>query len=90
MIFDDQLRACRLLWLEYPVSVQSRQVNLNRIYSTPFPRQRELPLWFGVAATKKDGLRVIPFTLPTVFLLKLIPDGKQVPLAPDLSKDKRW
>jgi len=42
-------------------------------------------VWFGVAATKKGGLRVIPFTLLTVFLLKLIPDGKQTPLAPDLS-----
>ena len=47
-------------------------------------------VWFGVAATKKGGLLVIPSTLLTVFLLKLIPDGKQVPLAPDLSEDKAW
>ena len=47
-------------------------------------------VWFGVAATKKGGLLVIPFTLLTVFLLKLIPDGKQTPLAPDLSEDKAW
>jgi NADPH2:quinone reductase len=47
-------------------------------------------VWFGVAATKKGGLLVIPFTLLMVFLLKLIPDGKQVPLAPDLSKDNAW
>lgn len=47
-------------------------------------------VWFGVASTKKDGLRVIPFTLSTVFLLRLIPDGKQVPLTPDLSKEKEW
>jgi NADPH:quinone reductase-like Zn-dependent oxidoreductase len=47
-------------------------------------------VWFGVAAAKKSGLRVIPLTLAMVFLLKLIPDGKQVPLAPDLSKDKAW
>ncbi len=47
-------------------------------------------VWFGVAATKKGGLLVIPLTLLTVFLLKLIPDGKQVPLAPDLSEDKAW
>jgi len=44
-------------------------------------------VWFGVAATKKSGLRVIPFTLLTVGLLKLIPDGKRVPTAPDLGKD---
>ncbi len=47
-------------------------------------------VWFGVAATKKHGLRVIPFTLLAVFLLKLIPDGKKAPLAPDLSKDNAW
>jgi NADPH2:quinone reductase len=47
-------------------------------------------VWFGMAATKKGGLRVIPFTLLMVFLLKLIPDGKQAPLAPDLSKDNAW
>jgi NADPH:quinone reductase-like Zn-dependent oxidoreductase len=47
-------------------------------------------VWFGVAATKRKGLRVIPLTLLTVSLLKLIPDGKQAPLAPDLGKDKAW
>jgi NADPH:quinone reductase len=47
-------------------------------------------VWFGVAAAKKSGLRVIPLTLSMVFLLKLIPDGKQLPLAPDLSKDNAW
>ena len=46
--------------------------------------------WFGVAATKEAGLRVIPLTLLTVFLLKLIPDGKQAPLARDLGKDNAW
>ncbi len=47
-------------------------------------------VWFGVAATKKKGLRVIPLTLLMMFLLKLIPDGKQSPLAPDLGKDNAW
>jgi NADPH2:quinone reductase len=47
-------------------------------------------VWFGVAATKKSGLKVIPFTLLTVFLLKLIPGGKQTPLAPELSEDNAW
>jgi NADPH:quinone reductase-like Zn-dependent oxidoreductase len=53
-------------------------------------RQGGRLVWFGVAATKRGGLRVIPLTLLLVFLLKLIPDGKQVPLAPDLSKDNAW
>jgi NADPH2:quinone reductase len=47
-------------------------------------------VWYGMAATKKQGLRAIPFTLLMVALLKLIPDGKQAPLAPDLSKDNAW
>ncbi len=46
--------------------------------------------WFGMAATKKAGLRVIPLTLLMIFLLKLVPDGKQAPLAPDLGKDNAW
>jgi NADPH:quinone reductase-like Zn-dependent oxidoreductase len=41
-------------------------------------------VWFGMAATKKKGPRIIPFTLLMQALLALIPDGKQVPLMPDL------
>jgi NADPH2:quinone reductase len=47
-------------------------------------------VWFGVAATKKHGLRIIPITLLTVGLLKLIPGGKKVPMTADLSKDNAW
>ncbi|MCA9951722.1 MAG: zinc-binding dehydrogenase [Anaerolineales bacterium] len=47
-------------------------------------------VWFGVAAAKKDGLRVIPFTLLIVMLLKLKPDSRQMLLTPDLSKEKAW
>ena len=43
-------------------------------------------MWFGVAATSKKGTRVIPLSLLTVFLLKLIPDGKRAPLFPDTGK----
>jgi NADPH:quinone reductase-like Zn-dependent oxidoreductase len=41
-------------------------------------------VWFGMAATKKKGLRVIPLTLLMQALLVLIPGGKQAPLMPDL------
>ncbi len=47
-------------------------------------------VWFGVAATKQDGLRVIPLTLLTLGLLKIIPDGKQALTTPDLDKDNTW
>lgn len=53
-------------------------------------RQGGRLVWFGVAATKRQGLRVIPLTLLAVALLKLIPDGKALPLAPDLDKDNAW
>jgi len=44
-------------------------------------------VWFGVAAAKKTGLRVIPFTLLALGMIKLLPDGKRASTAPDLSKD---
>jgi NADPH2:quinone reductase len=47
-------------------------------------------VWFGVVATKKKGLLVIPFTLLMVALLKLIPGGKQTLLFPDLGEDNAW
>jgi NADPH:quinone reductase-like Zn-dependent oxidoreductase len=47
-------------------------------------------VWFGVAATKKQGMRVIPLSLLMRTLLAVIPDGKQAPLTPDLSKDNAW
>jgi len=40
----------------------------------------------GSAATNKQGLRVGPLSMLMVFLLKLIPDGKQVPPCPTLGK----
>lgn len=57
-MFDDQLRACRALWRECPVNFSSPSVELNGIYSTPFPRQAPLPLWFGVAATPRQARRI--------------------------------
>jgi NADPH2:quinone reductase len=47
-------------------------------------------VWFGMAATKKRGLAVIPLTLLMVGLLKLAPGGKQAPLFPDLAEDNAW
>lgn len=47
-------------------------------------------VWFGVAATKQRGLLVIPSTLAMIALLKVLPDGKNKPLAPDLDADNAW
>jgi NADPH:quinone reductase-like Zn-dependent oxidoreductase len=41
---------------------------------------------FGMAATSKGGVRVIPFSLLTVGLLMLIPDGKQARMSPNLAE----
>jgi hypothetical protein len=45
---------------------------------------------FSVAATKKEGLRVIPLSLLMRTLLALVPDGKRATLTPDLGKDNAW
>jgi NADPH2:quinone reductase len=51
-------------------------------------------VWLGSAATNKKGLRVGPLSMLMVYLLKLIPDGKQVPPCPTLGKvagaDNEW
>jgi len=47
-------------------------------------------VWFGVAATKKDGLRVIPITMLMVGLLKIFPNGKQLFTTKDLGADNAW
>ena len=41
-------------------------------------------VWFGVAATKKKGLLIIPLTLLMQVLLAGIPHGRRAPLMPDL------
>jgi NADPH2:quinone reductase len=41
-------------------------------------------VWLGSAATNTKGLRVGPASMLTVFLLRLIPDGRRVPRCPTL------
>jgi NADPH2:quinone reductase len=43
-------------------------------------------VWFGVAATSKAGMRVIPLSLLTRFGLTLIPDGKRAPMPPNAGR----
>ncbi|UCH36709.1 MAG: zinc-binding dehydrogenase [Armatimonadota bacterium] len=45
---------------------------------------RLVPL--GSVATSKAGMKVIPLSLLTVFLLKLIPDSKRILLSPNMMK----
>jgi NADPH2:quinone reductase len=57
---------------------------LWRSYRTLRKGGRLVPL--GSVATSKAGMKVIPLSLLTVFLLKLIPDNKRVPLSPNMMK----
>jgi len=43
-------------------------------------------VWFGVAATSRQGIRVIPLSLLMRFMLALIPDGKKAPLMGNAGK----
>lgn len=47
-------------------------------------------VWFGVAGTRRHGLKVIPLSLIMRLLLSLIPDGKKAPMSPDVSKPAEW
>jgi NADPH:quinone reductase-like Zn-dependent oxidoreductase len=49
-------------------------------------RKGGLLVSFGMAATTRSGLRVIPLSLLMVLLLKLIPDGKQARMSPNLAE----
>jgi len=46
--------------------------------------------WFGMAATKKKGIRSIAYTMLMIGLLKLVPGSKTVPLAPETQKDDEY
>jgi len=43
-------------------------------------------VWFGVAATSRYGLRIIPASLVTRLFLAHIPDGKRAPMPPDAGR----
>ena len=46
-------------------------------------------VWFGVAATSRSGMGVIPMSLLMKGLLMLLPDGKKSLTTPDLAKTTR-
>lgn len=57
-LMDDQLRACRVLWSEAPATFHSESVNFDRVYSLPYPVQKRLPVFFGVAPLTKNCARI--------------------------------
>ena len=57
-LLDDGVRAMQALWRDAPVSFASRTVNFERIYSTPHPAARTIPLWYGVKPTARQAARI--------------------------------
>lgn len=47
-------------------------------------------VWFGVAATSRSGMRIIPESLLTRLALSLIPDGRRAPLPADAGEPAAW
>jgi NADPH:quinone reductase-like Zn-dependent oxidoreductase len=47
-------------------------------------------IWFGVAATSRAGMGVIPASLIARLFISMIPEGKKAPMPPDASKPNAW
>jgi NADPH2:quinone reductase len=47
-------------------------------------------VWFGVAASRRRGMRVIPASLVTRFALAILPDGRSAPLPGDIGTPVSW
>ena len=46
-------------------------------------------VWFGVAATKYSGIKIIPLSIATMLLLSVVPDGRRTLFASDESEYTR-
>ena len=46
-------------------------------------------IWFGVAATKSAGIRIIPISIATMVLLTIFPDGRKAVFASDSDEHTR-
>lgn len=58
-LFDDGLRACRVLWRDAPAAFESPTLSFRDVWCLPRPLQPGgPPLWFGVALGPKNLARV--------------------------------
>jgi probable F420-dependent oxidoreductase len=58
-LFDDGLRACKVLWRDAPAAFSSPTVSFREIWCLPRPAQAGgPPLWFGVALGPKNLARI--------------------------------
>lgn len=54
----EQVRVCRELWSAAPSSFEGESVSFKQLYSTPFPVQKHIPLWFGIAPNPRNVDRI--------------------------------
>jgi len=57
-LFDDGIRACRVLWRDVPATFHSGTVNFDRLYCVPQPAQDRVPIWYGAAARPATARRI--------------------------------
>lgn len=55
---DDTLRACRVLWRDAPAAFESDTVSFRDLYCYPQPVQREIPIWVGGEANRRNVARI--------------------------------
>lgn len=54
----EQVRVCKELWSKAPASFEGEIVSFKQLYSTPFPLQKHVALWFGVEPTPRNVERI--------------------------------
>jgi len=54
----EQVQVCKELWSKAPASFEGETVSFKQLYSTPFPVQERIPLWFGVAPSERNVERI--------------------------------
>jgi probable F420-dependent oxidoreductase len=56
---EEQVAVCRELWTQAPASFSGATVAFDRLYSLPFPVQKDgIPLWFGLPPTPRSFERI--------------------------------
>ncbi len=59
---DEQVKVCKLLWSQAPVTFHGQTVTLDKIYQYPRPVQADgVPLWFGLKPTPKNFARIAEY-----------------------------
>lgn len=80
-LLDEQLQIARAMWAEAPVSINTQNLKIDKLWSLPLPDQAQLPIWFGVAPTARQAKRIAQFGqgwIPIKTTAEFIAEGKAV------------